>query len=95
MLCYLETPVLRFALLPYYRRIFVYDFQVPSHQSFYAVCDGHGGTDAVNYTASQLLMKLVSSDSFLTDASEALKEAIIETDKCFMEKATKEVCIKQ
>ena len=59
------------------------------------MCDGHGGTDAVNYTASQLLMKLVSSDSFLTDASEALKEAIIATDQCFMEKATREVCIKQ
>ena len=59
--------------------------------SYYAVFDGHAGTDAAFYAASQLHFKLVNNANFLTEPRLALKEAFLETDKCFINKIENEV----
>ncbi|EFX85505.1 hypothetical protein DAPPUDRAFT_127609 [Daphnia pulex] len=52
--------------------------------SYYAVFDGHAGTDAAFYAASQLHEKLVSNPKFATEPSEALREAFLATDLAFV-----------
>ncbi|XP_057372257.1 WASH complex subunit 2-like [Daphnia carinata] len=52
--------------------------------SYYAVFDGHAGTDAAFYAASQLHEKLVRNSKFATEPSEALREAFLATDLAFV-----------
>ncbi|KAK4004606.1 hypothetical protein OUZ56_006339 [Daphnia magna] len=52
--------------------------------SYYAVFDGHAGTDAAFYAASQLHEKLVSNAKFASEPSEALREAFLATDLAFV-----------
>lgn len=66
--------------------------QVPFGQSLFGVFDGHGGTDAANYTASQLICNLKNNPNLLCDPGTALSEAIIKTDADFCAKAKREVC---
>jgi len=60
------------------------------HQSFYAVFDGHGGTDAANYASSQLINNVVASPCLITNPSQAIKDAILQTDEEFIKKAKRE-----
>lgn len=59
--------------------------------SYYAVFDGHAGTDAAFYAASQLHEKLVRNRHFATDPSQALREAFLETDHAFVTEHENEV----
>ena len=52
--------------------------------SYYAVFDGHAGTDAAFYAASQLHEKLVGHSAFVSDPATALKEAFVATDDAFV-----------
>ncbi|XP_074643762.1 protein phosphatase 1E-like [Tubulanus polymorphus] len=58
--------------------------------SYFGVFDGHGGSDASAYTASQLLGHLVKHCQFDTDEQTALREAYNTTDKLFSLKAERE-----
>ena len=54
--------------------------------------DGHGGIDAANYAASQLLIHLKSSPATLIQQpGDALHKAIMKTDEEFVKKAKREV----
>lgn len=57
----------------------------------FAVFDGHGGTDAANYAASQFVCKLKATENLTADPANAIKEAILKTDSDFMLKAKREV----
>lgn len=59
--------------------------------SYYAVFDGHAGTDAAFYAASQLHEKLVRNRHFASDPSQALREAFLETDHAFVTEHENEV----
>ena len=59
--------------------------------SYYAVFDGHAGTDAAFYAASQLHEKMVSNPKFTTEPSEALREAFLSTDLAFVAEHENEV----
>lgn len=59
--------------------------------SYYAVFDGHAGTDAAFYAASQLHEKLVSNAKFASEPSEALREAFLATDLAFVTEHENEV----
>ena len=59
--------------------------------SYYAVFDGHAGTDAAFYAASQLHEKLVSNAKFPAQPEQALKEAFLETDRSFVNEHENEV----
>lgn len=61
--------------------------------SYYAVFDGHAGTDAAFYAASQLHEKLVRNPKFASDPCGALKEAFIATDLAFVSEHENEVSI--
>ena len=58
----------------------------------FAVYDGHGGIDAANYVASQLLVHLKELSQLLVlQPGEALHKAIMKTDEEFIKKAKREV----
>lgn len=59
-------------------------------QLLFAVFDGHGGTDAANYAASQFVCKLKATENLTADPANAIKEAILKTDSDFMLKAKRE-----
>lgn len=52
--------------------------------SYYAIFDGHAGTDAAFYAASQLHEKLVQNPKFKSDPAKALEEAFLATDRSFV-----------
>ncbi len=52
--------------------------------SYYAIFDGHAGTDAAFYSAAQLHMKCIYNSKFTVDPGEALKEAFLATDHSFV-----------
>lgn len=61
-------------------------------QALFAVYDGHGGVDAANYAASQLLIHLKSSPATLVQQpGDALHKAIMKTDEEFVKKGKREV----
>ncbi|XP_071789962.1 protein phosphatase 1F-like [Asterias amurensis] len=59
-------------------------------RSFYAVYDGHGGTDAAMYACQHLHCNAVRQDCFLEDPSEALAKSFHITDEGFLRKARRE-----
>jgi len=54
------------------------------HVSFYAVFDGHAGTDAAAYAAAHLHELLVESSSYPENPVQAFQEAFITCDKDFV-----------
>ena len=70
-------------------KYFVWQDEIPT--SYYAVFDGHAGTDAAFYAASQLHEKMVSNPKFATEPSEALREAFLATDLAFVTEHENEV----
>jgi len=62
-----------------------------SPTSYYAVFDGHAGTDAAIYSVSHLHQFLAESSYYPTDPERALKDAFSRTDTLFLEKSNREV----
>ncbi|KAK3085158.1 hypothetical protein FSP39_025185, partial [Pinctada imbricata] len=60
------------------------------HQSYYAVFDGHAGTEAAVYASTHLHLHMTTSDKFSTDPPAALKYSYTTTDNNFMKKAEHE-----
>ena len=60
-------------------------------QSYYAVFDGHGGTDAAVYAAAHLHTNIVRHKAFKTDIHTAMREGFRQTDTDFIVKAEREV----
>eukprot|EP00118_Oscarella_pearsei_P005345 m.24524 g.24524 ORF g.24524 m.24524 type:complete len:467 (+) comp28633_c0_seq1:36-1436(+) len=58
--------------------------------SYYGVYDGHGGVDAAVYTAAHLHLNVLRHEAFLSNPEVALREAFLQTDKMFVEKAERE-----
>jgi len=54
------------------------------HVSYYAVFDGHAGTDAAAYAAAHLHELLVESQAYPADPVQAFKEAFVTCDKDFV-----------
>lgn len=61
--------------------------------SYYAIFDGHGGTDAAAYSVSHLHCEIVASKFYPSKPHEALREAFLNTDDKFIEKSKKQVRI--
>ena len=59
------------------------------HVSFYAVFDGHVGTDAADYAAAHLHELLVESSSYQVNPVQAFQEAFLTCDKDFEETSKK------
>ena len=59
--------------------------------SYYAVYDGHGGVDAVQYTLQHLHLNISNSDQFTNDTEKAMHEGFEATDKNFVVKSNREV----
>lgn len=55
--------------------------------------DGHAGTDAAFYSASQLHEKMVLNPKFATNPSDALREAFLATDSAFVSEHENEVSV--
>ncbi|KAJ9582388.1 hypothetical protein L9F63_003241, partial [Diploptera punctata] len=68
----------------------VFSVQDRSPASFYAVFDGHAGTDAAMYSVSHLHQFLAESPYYPTDPERALKDAFFRTDSLFLEKSNRE-----
>jgi len=68
----------------------VFDIQDRSPTSYYAVFDGHAGTDAAIYSVSHLHQFLAESSFYPTDPERALKDAFSRTDTLFLEKSDRE-----
>lgn len=65
--------------------------QETDRTSYYAIFDGHGGTDAAAYCVSHLHSEIAASRHYPTRPAEALRAAFITTDKKFIEKSKKHV----
>ena len=59
------------------------------HVSYYAVFDGHAGTDAAAYAAAHLHELLVESSSYPADLVQAFNEAFVSCDKTFVSTSKK------
>ena len=59
-------------------------------QSFYAVYDGHGGTEAAEYAKVHLYVNICKSEFFRDDPERAIKEGFKETDRKFVELCERE-----
>ena len=59
------------------------------HVSYYAVFDGHAGTDAAAHAAAHLHEHLIESASYPSDPVEAFTEAFIKCDEEFVTKSKK------
>ncbi|XP_066996161.1 protein phosphatase 1E [Anabrus simplex] len=68
----------------------VFNIEDRNPASYYAVFDGHAGTDAAVYSVSHLHQFLAESSYYPTDPEKALKDAFFRTDSLFIEKSTKE-----
>ncbi|XP_049787023.1 LOW QUALITY PROTEIN: calponin homology domain-containing protein DDB_G0272472-like [Schistocerca cancellata] len=75
------------------RHVIVHDLHAvfgipdPSPASYYAVFDGHAGTDAAIYGVSHLHQFLAESPFYPKDPVRALKDAFRRTDQLFIEKS--------
>jgi len=54
------------------------------NQSFFAVCDGHGGRAAAEYIVENLVTNLLEEESFEDEPAEALVAAVQRTDSKFI-----------
>lgn len=72
----------RHVIIPHVNTFF--GLQDNAKTSFYAVFDGHAGTDAASYSASHLHYNIVHHPSYPKDIEKALKEAFTNTDKEFI-----------
>lgn len=70
---------------------FYFAFQDSDQTSYYAIFDGHGGTDAAAYSVSHLHCEIVASKYYPAQPAEALREAFLKTDEKFIEKSKKQV----
>lgn len=68
----------------------VFGIQDCSPTSYYAVFDGHAGTDAAVYSVSHLHQFLAESSFYPTDPERALRDAFSRTDSLFLEKCNRE-----
>jgi len=59
------------------------------HVSFYAVFDGHAGTDAATFAAAHLHEMVVESGHYPADPVQAISEACLNCDKKFVETTKK------
>lgn len=58
--------------------------------SYYAVYDGHGGVDAVQYTLQHLHLNIANSPHFTTETERAIREGFEITDNNFIAKSNRE-----
>ncbi|KNC85747.1 hypothetical protein, variant [Sphaeroforma arctica JP610] len=59
-------------------------------QAFFAIYDGHGGTEAADYARNHLHVNLVNHPDFESDIIKALEESFKKTDENFLKVAEKE-----
>ena len=59
------------------------------HVSYYAVFDGHAGTDAAAYAAAHLHEMVIDSSSYPHDPVQAFSDGFIKCDKDFIKKSKK------
>lgn len=57
--------------------------------SYYAIFDGHGGTDAAAYAVAHMHCEIAASRHYPEQPEEALREAFISLDNKFIEKSKK------
>lgn len=69
------------------------DADPTSYTSYYAIFDGHGGTDAAAYSVSHLHCEIVASKFYPSQPHKALREAFLNTDEKFIEKSKKQVSV--
>ncbi|XP_023932955.1 protein phosphatase 1F isoform X1 [Lingula anatina] len=67
-------------------------FKLKGHppQSYYAVFDGHGGTDAAAYAAAHVHLNIIQHPAFPEDMEKAMKEGYIATDEGFVARSNRE-----
>ncbi|XP_022103749.1 protein phosphatase 1F-like [Acanthaster planci] len=68
----------------------LFNLKNDKERSFYAVYDGHGGTDAAMYACQHLHGNAIRQDCFLDDPSKALAKSFQITDEGFLKKARRE-----
>jgi serine/threonine protein phosphatase PrpC len=66
-------------------------FQDDTAASFYAVYDGHAGSDAAVFSASHVHQFLAESQFYPSDPASAIKDAILRTDNMYLKKVEAEV----
>lgn len=69
----------------------LFNFQDSDTTSYYAIFDGHGGTDAAAYSVSHLHCEIAASKYYPNEPHEALREAFLSTDDKFIKKSEKQV----
>lgn len=69
----------------------MFNFQDSDTTSYYAIFDGHGGTDAAAYSVSHLHCEIAASKYYPNEPHEALREAFLSTDDKFIKKSEKQV----
>ena len=81
------TSLISFPALP----LFYHFSQVDSeeHVSYYAVFDGHAGTDAAAHAAAHLHEHVIESASYPADPVAAFSEAFVKCDQEFVTKSKK------
>ena len=67
----------------------VFGIQDTDRTSYYAIFDGHGGTDAAAYSVAHLHCQIAKSAHYPARPAEAMKEAFLITDEQFIEKSKK------
>ena len=64
-----------------------------SQVQYYAVFDGHGGSEASNYACRQLHKTIVQDSSFPEDIPQAMKNGVLKVDEEFCAVANRDVSI--
>lgn len=65
--------------------------QESSPSSYYAIFDGHAGSDAAAYSSAHLHQFVAESQFYPAEPERALKDAFLRTDEFFLEKCRIEV----
>ena len=77
-------------IIPNLTQKFNLNFSQEIPHAFFGIFDGHGGSEASEFSSKFLVNFLVSSPSFVSDVKEALIHAYLQTDVEFMLKAEDE-----